>query len=102
MSETMRNVLNTRWGWLAAGIVFGLVLAGSGLTAQEPPTQTTVFQDSMTVYLKAHGGKKTAEEINKACKTYAPAGWSFADMEPWVEDGDQKGVWVTFVKPALP
>jgi hypothetical protein len=102
MSEAMRYVLNTRWMWLAAGVLLGLVLAGSGLTAQEQAATAAPLEDTMAVYLSAHGGKDSAQEINKACKAYAPAGWHFADMEPYLEDGDQKGVWVTFVKPALP
>ena len=99
-TEGIHDVVRSGWAWMVFGVMLGLILASGGLTAQEKvPAPAAPTQDTTTVYLRAHGGKDTAKVVNEACKTYAPAGWAFADLEPYVENGDQKGVWVTFVKP---
>lgn len=91
--------MSSRWSYLVSGVILGLVLAGGVLTAQEQPAPAAATQQqAMTVFISVHSGKDTAEKVNQAFATYTPQGWQFADMEVNVENSDQKGVWLTFVK----
>ena len=100
MAQVIDRVASSRWTWLAIGVALGLLLAGGGLTAQEAKAPSAATQETMTVYVAAHGGQELAQDANKVCKTYAPAGWVFANLESHTENGDQKGGWLTLVKPA--
>ena len=99
MAQIVDRVVSSRWAWLAFGVAVGLILAGGGLTAQEQKPASAATHETLTVYVNAHGGQELATDVNKVCKTYAPAGWVFANLESHTENGDQKGGWVTFVKP---
>ena len=77
-------------GIMLSTLAFVSVLAG--------PDQLEVAR----IVSAMEAGYRSMTTFNKAFKAYSPKGWRFADMEPYVDNNDQKGVWVTFVKPVLP
>ena len=85
--------------WALAGLLAGLALAGGGAVAQPPAAVTAPAAE--TVYLDIGGlGRKgrAAEKLTVLHRQRAAAGWTFASLDPYLENGDLQGFWVTYVE----
>jgi len=78
-------------GALAAGVLLFTQARAANETAENQPTV-------VTIYVSAGSGKGVAEDANKAHAKYVASGYAFADMEPYTENGDLQGAWITYVK----
>ncbi|MCZ7652206.1 MAG: hypothetical protein M5U13_13990 [Thermoanaerobaculia bacterium] len=85
--------------WALAGLLAGTALAGGGAVAE---TQAVVIAPAAeTVYLDIGGlGRKNraAEKLTVLHRQRAAAGWTFASLDPYLENGDLQGFWVTYVE----
>jgi hypothetical protein len=97
MAQVKTIIADTRWLWLAAGLVLGLVLSSGTLSVQAQSAAAST-SDAMTVYVAGHGAKKLTENVNAAHKRYAPAGWAPVAVTDHEENNDLKGLWVTYVR----
>lgn len=82
-----------------AGLLAGLALAGGGAVAQTPAA--VIAPAAETVYLDVGGlGRKgrAAEKLTVLHRERAAAGWTFASLDPYLENGDLQGFWVTYVQ----
>jgi len=57
-----------------------------------PPGVVTVFLS------KGIGGKSTADAVNKLHVQWLAKGYTFVELDPYIEDGDLEGLWVTYKK----
>ncbi len=89
---------------LAVGIVIGFALAGQAPQAQEikpappqsamaPPIAVVEWVDVVGPFRK-NGG---ANGINSRNEKMAEKGYVFADLEPYLENGDLQGYWVVYM-----
>ena len=97
-----RNVWSRKWLSLAAGI---LMLVGAGIYGSFtiPPAKAAggTGQAAMTVFFDVAAGarrKRAAKGITELHQKQAEKGWSVIDVEPWIEDGDLEGFFITYVK----
>jgi len=51
-----------------------------------------------TVWVDGKGQSSMASEVNETHGKMQKDGWRFADMEVYTEDGDMKGMFVTYVR----
>lgn len=83
-----------------SGVLLGALLAQSvPLSAQATPGATcpeaiTVFRDSSRFSRRKYG----AENMSEVHAEYTGQGWQFADMEPYVENGDLEGFFLTYTR----
>lgn len=57
---------------------------------------------AITVWVDGKGQKSMAEEATKRHAEMAKEGWKFQDLDVYVEDGDMKGMFVSYVRDAAP
>lgn len=48
------------------------------------------------IYIKRIDGQRMTQALNELHATMAERGWLFLEMTPNVEDGDLKGIWVSY------
>ena len=83
-----------------AGLLLGIVFAQSSpLSAQAPPTATcqeanTIWRDSSRFSRRKFGAENMTEKHDE----YTRAGWKFADMETYIENGDLEGFFLTYTR----
>lgn len=51
-----------------------------------------------TVWVDGKGQDSMAREVSEIHDEMNAAGWRFADLEIYIEDGDMKGMFVTYVR----
>lgn len=73
-----------------------LALAGAALAADEIKPSTT----AVTVWVDGKGQESMASKASKSHEEMNAKGWRFADLEVYLEDGDMKGMFVTYVREA--
>jgi hypothetical protein len=93
---------------LPAALAFGLLAFPSLLQAQTAPAAAAPAEApaagktvATTVFVDAQGGSRkegSAKRINKSHADMEAKGWRFADLEPYTENGDLVGFFVTYVK----
>jgi hypothetical protein len=81
-------------GALAGSAVTALLILGSAHAADEK--QPAAPPAIVTVYVAGHFS--SADDINKTHSKYFAQGYRFAAMTTHNENGDHKGVWVTYVR----
>jgi hypothetical protein len=76
------------------------LLAGSGpaLAADDISPSTT----ATTVWVDGGGQDSMANKTNKVHAEMTAKGWRFANLEVYTEDGDMKGIFVTYVRDPAP
>ena len=83
-----------------AGLLLGIVFAQSSpLSAQATPTATcqeakTIWRDSSRFSRRKFGAENMTEKHDE----YPRAGWKFADMETYIENGDLEGFFLTYTR----
>jgi len=55
-----------------------------------------------TVWIDGKGQGSMADKASKSHAAMAKDGWKFQDMDVYTEDGDMKGLFVTYVREAAP
>ena len=82
------------------GLMLGMVFAQSGpLSAQTAPEARcqeakTIFRDSSRFSRRKLGAENMSEKHDE----YTRAGWKFADMEIYIENGDLEGFFLTYTR----
>lgn len=85
---------------LVSGMLLGILLARSApLSAQAVetgvcPEAITVFRDASRFSRKKWG----AENMSEVHAEYTSQGWQFADMEPYIENSDLEGFYLTYTR----
>ena len=85
---------------LLFGMLAGVVLALSGnLSAQPGPAAMcqeakTIWRDSSRFSRRKFGAENMTEKHDE----YTRAGWKFADMETYIENGDLEGFFLTYTR----
>jgi hypothetical protein len=77
----------------AAVLVVGAFFSTTPYAADAP-----VAQNTSTVWVDGKGQAGFADKVNKMHADMEAKGWKFGDMEIYVEDGDMKGAFVTYVR----
>jgi hypothetical protein len=89
MNSPIRNLL------AVSVMALSLGAAPLALAKDKPlPAATTMT----TVYVEAHGGKAITKDVNALHARMEAEGWKFASLVLHTENGDTKGVWVTYTK----
>jgi hypothetical protein len=55
-----------------------------------------------TVWVDGKGQGSMADKASKSHAEMAKQGWKFQDLDVYIEDGDMKGLFVTYVREAAP
>jgi len=55
-----------------------------------------------TVWIDGKGQGSMADKASKSHAEMAKEGWKFQDMDVYTEDGDMKGLFVTYIREAAP
>jgi hypothetical protein len=58
--------------------------------------------EAQTVWVDGKGQGSMAKEATEMHARMAEQGWKFQDLEVYVEDGDMKGMFVTYVREPAP
>ena len=85
----------------AASLLGGLVGAGVTHVPMAHAAGSEQVVDSVTVFVDATFGfrkKHMASQLTKSHARYEAMGYRFADMEPYVENGDLVGFFVTYTR----
>ena len=94
------NIHSSRIVALAAGSA----LTGAALFALYTTPASAAKKDAaalpavVTVFVSAGTGQGAANVANETHAKYLAAGYEFADLEAYVENADQKGLWITYVR----
>jgi hypothetical protein len=84
-------------GAAAAALLSGVLGAQPALAA-EPEAAKTIT----TVFVGKGSAGSVTKAINKLHAKMEAEGWTYSDMEVYVEDGDLEGIFVTYVRTAAP
>lgn len=84
-------------GAAAAALLAG-VFGAQPAVAAEPEAAKTVT----TVFVNKGSASSVTKALNKLHAKMEAEGWSYAEMEVYVEDGDLEGIFVTYVRAAAP
>jgi len=71
-------------------------LAISSTSVQAADQKDDASAKVKTVFIDGKGQSSFADKVNKTHAEMTANGWSFADLEIYTEDGDMKGVFVTY------
>ncbi|MCP4656930.1 MAG: hypothetical protein GY856_16085 [bacterium] len=87
---------------LVVGLVFGLNQPAAEADKDTPPALAAASgQVAQTVWIDVGPGSRkqgAARKLSESHQRYARQGWTFADFEPYLENGDLEGFWVTYVR----
>lgn len=87
---------------LVAGWVLGFHQPTAGADQTTPPAFAAASGPAaQTVWIDiGPGGRKqgAARKLNESHQRQAQQGWTFVDFEPYLENGDLEGFWVTYVR----
>jgi hypothetical protein len=78
--------------------IAGVLVASTFLSTTPYAADAPVAQNTSTVWVDGKGQTGFAEKVNKMHADMEAKGWKFGDMEIYVEDGDMKGAFVTYVR----
>ena len=81
-------------GALGIGAGVGASYMQSAHAGDDSPQSVTVFVDATFGFRKDHMARK----LSKSHAEYAARGYHFADMEPYAENGDLQGFFVTYTR----
>ncbi|MGB8636448.1 MAG: hypothetical protein WCD66_07655 [Rhodanobacteraceae bacterium] len=81
-------------GVLGVGAGMGVASMSSAHASGSQPQSITVFVDATFGFRKDHMARK----LSKSHAEYAADGYHFADMNPYVENGDLEGFFVTYTR----
>jgi hypothetical protein len=83
---------------ITGGIAALAMVAGMGvaLAADDIKPSTT----AVTVWVDGKGQGSMASKVSKSHEEMNAKGWRFADLDVYIEDGDMKGMFVTYVRDA--
>jgi hypothetical protein len=96
--NSMKNLLIVLMAFALAGTAMASDDEKDGAEAGPavcPETQAT------TVFVKDKTGSRdtgSAERLTETHRQVEGKGWSFSDLEPYIEDGDLKGFFVTYTR----
>jgi maltose-binding protein MalE len=76
----------------------GLLAAMSPLSAADADANAT----AITVWVDGKGQSSMADKANKKHAEMAAKGWRFEGLDVYTEDGDMKGLFVTYVRDPAP
>jgi hypothetical protein len=51
-----------------------------------------------TVWVDGKGQESFAEKVNKVHAAMEPQGWKFSNFEIYIENGDMRGAFVTYIR----
>jgi hypothetical protein len=89
MNSPIRNLL------AIAVLAASLGAAPLAFAKDKPlPPATTMT----TVYVEGHGGTAVTKDVNELHAKMEAEGWKFASLVLHTENGDTKGVWVSYTK----
>ncbi|MEZ5562845.1 MAG: hypothetical protein R3F27_07825 [Gammaproteobacteria bacterium] len=75
-------------------LIAAAVVAMSMSVAMSP----ALAADAQTVWVDGKGQGSMAKEATKMHAEMAKQGWTFRDLEVYTEDGDMKGMFITYVR----
>jgi hypothetical protein len=81
-------------GFLAGGIVAGTLLLNKAAAADKD--QPAAPPAILTIYIDEHGS--SVKRVNEAHNKYYAEGYRFAAITAHQENGDHKGLWITYVR----
>ncbi|MGH8863372.1 MAG: hypothetical protein ACREVZ_01790 [Burkholderiales bacterium] len=79
---------------LAGTSLFGLYATQAHASKKDKAAVPAV----VTVFVPAGTGRGAADAANETHAKYIAAGYKFADLDAYVENADQKGLWITYVR----
>lgn len=86
---------------IASSITVLIILAATaGAALAADPIDPTIT--ATTVWVDGKGQSSMATKTNKVHAEMTAQGWRFADLDIYIEDGDMKGIFVTYVRGAAP
>jgi hypothetical protein len=91
MKFHIRMLFSVALGALAGSIVTAALLLNSASAANKEATAPPAI---LTIYISEHGS--SVKEINEAHNTYYAQGYRFKAMTAHNENGDHRGLWVTY------
>jgi hypothetical protein len=78
-------------GMLTSAALFATVTYGKDKDAPAAQNVTTVWVDGK-------GQESFAEKVNKVHAAMEPQGWKFSNFEIYIENGDMRGAFVTYIR----
>lgn len=82
----------------AMALLLAISLYVPKLTAQ---SEMTFGRDGKTVFIDTHIGKRrdhASEHMSQMHQNMAAEGFTIIDVEPWIENGDLEGFYLTYVR----
>ncbi len=79
-----------------------LITAAVAALAMSAGMGTAFADEAQTVWLDGKGQGSMAKDATKMHVEMAKQGWKFQDLEVYTEDGDMKGIFITYVRAAAP
>lgn len=83
-------------------LITGTLAALTLTVAVSPSFAADDSTNAMTVWVDGKGQKSMADKVNKTHAEMAAQGWRFEGLDVYTEDGDMKGMFVTYVRAAAP
>ncbi len=86
---------------LVIGLVLGLRQPTAGADQDTPPALAASGPAAQTVWIDVGPGsrkQRAARKLSESHQRQARQGWTFVDFEPYLENGDLEGFWVTYVR----
>lgn len=81
-------------GFLGVAVGCGATYVGTAHASDRSPESITVFVDATFGFRKDH----MARQLSSSHADYEARGYHFADMEPYTENGDLVGFFVTYTR----
>ncbi len=75
------------------------------LLVQADANTSAIGKEAVTVFYDTTIGDRrafAAREMSRLHQLYARQGWTFADLSPYIENGDLVGFFLTYTRPATP
>ncbi|MBM4221387.1 MAG: hypothetical protein FJ170_05505 [Gammaproteobacteria bacterium] len=79
-----------------------LITAAVAALAMSAGMSAAFADEAQTVWVDGKGQGSMAKEATKMHGEMAKQGWKFQDLDVYIEDGDMKGMFVTYVRAAAP
>lgn len=83
-------------------MITGTFLALSMLAGMHAASAADSQATAITVWVDGKGQGSMANEATEKHAEMAKEGWKFQDLDVYVEDGDMKGMFVSYVRDAPP
>lgn len=79
-----------------------LITAAVAVLTMSVAMSPALAADAQTVWVDGKGQSSMAKDATKMHAEMAKQGWKFQDLEVYTEDGDMKGLFITYVRDAAP